>query len=146
MLCALSLLLVAFAHRPLSLTDSVAGYSDVDVASFILPDGTLPDLCLPGQDGPYHFSAYHCEACRIVSSVDLPSPFPPRSSLLLSLIFCLIGQTSRLGGLETRLLRSRSAQLSGFPLNTRLPERSPTFVGQPPNQRLSKTHMQRQTP
>ncbi|MEP3438506.1 MAG: hypothetical protein ABJN75_17245 [Hoeflea sp.] len=75
MLCALSLLLVAFAHRPLNLTDSVAGYSDVDVASFILPDGTLPDLCLPGQDGPYHFSAYHCEACRIVSSVDLPSPF-----------------------------------------------------------------------
>ena len=44
------------------------------MASFVLPDGTLPDLCLTGEDDPGHYSASHCEACRIVSAVDLPSP------------------------------------------------------------------------
>ena len=48
MLCALSLLLVAFAHRPLAL-ETVPSLSSADVASFMLPDGTLPDLCLTGE-------------------------------------------------------------------------------------------------
>ena len=75
MLCALSLLLVAFAHRPLAL-EMAPAYSAADVASFTLPDGTLPDLCLTGdEDGTHHSDANHCDACRIVSSVDLPSPF-----------------------------------------------------------------------
>lgn len=75
MLCALSLLLVAFAHKPLALNDAASSYANVELASFILPDGTLPDLCLTGEenDGRHH-AANHCEACRIVSSVDLPSP------------------------------------------------------------------------
>jgi len=75
MLCALSLLLVAFAHRPLAL-ETVPSLSSADVASFMLPDGTLPDLCLTGEnDGADHFAASHCEACRIASSVDVPPPF-----------------------------------------------------------------------
>jgi len=75
MICALSLMLVAFAHRPLAL-ETAPAYSTAEVASFILPDGTLPDLCLTGEDdGSHHSAANHCEACRIVSSVDLPSPF-----------------------------------------------------------------------
>ena len=75
MLCALSLMLVAFAHRPLALTDSASTYSNVDVAAFVLPDGTLPDLCLDDEKSGHHSAASHCEACRIVSSVDLPAPF-----------------------------------------------------------------------
>ncbi|MCZ4288246.1 hypothetical protein O4H62_05150 [Hoeflea alexandrii] len=76
MLCALSLLLVAFAHKPLVSSSAASGYPGVDIAEFVLPDGTLPDLCLTGEEnGAHHSLANHCEACRIVSSVDLPSPF-----------------------------------------------------------------------
>ncbi|MBC7281984.1 MAG: hypothetical protein H5U12_11180 [Hoeflea sp.] len=75
MLCALALMLVAFAHRPLAL-ETAPAYAAADLASFVLPDGTLPDLCVTGEDdGTHHSVANHCEACRIVSSVDLPSPF-----------------------------------------------------------------------
>lgn len=75
-LCALSLLLVAFAHKPLVSPATASAYAGVDVAEFVLPDGTLPDICLTGEDdGPHHFAGNHCEACRIVSSVDLPPPF-----------------------------------------------------------------------
>ena len=76
MLCALSLLLLAFAHKPLVSSAAASTYAGVDIAEFVLPDGTLPDLCLTGEeDGAHHSLANHCEACRIVSSVDLPSPF-----------------------------------------------------------------------
>jgi len=75
MLCALSLLLVAFAHKPIVSSATAAAYADVNIAEFVLPDGTLPDLCLDSGKTGEHASAGHCEACRIVSSVDLPSPF-----------------------------------------------------------------------
>lgn len=75
MLCALSLLLVAFAHQPLTLSAGAAAYAGVDIADYVLPDGTLPDLCLDGGEDGHHSVSNHCEACRIVSSVDLPSPF-----------------------------------------------------------------------
>jgi hypothetical protein len=74
MLCALSLLLVAFAHKPLVIP--AAAYGGVEIADYVLPDGTLPDLCLTGEaDDTHHSASNHCEACRIVSSVDLPFPF-----------------------------------------------------------------------
>jgi hypothetical protein len=74
MLCALSLLLVAFAHKPLISSAAASAYAGVNVADYILPDGTLPDLCLDGEGTGKHDVASHCEACRIVTSVDLPSP------------------------------------------------------------------------
>ncbi|OCW55681.1 hypothetical protein AWJ14_06645 [Hoeflea olei] len=74
-LCALSLMLVAFAHRPLALAQNGPAFAPAEIAAFALPDGTLPDLCLNGEDGPRHYAATHCEACRIVSAVDLPVPF-----------------------------------------------------------------------
>lgn len=73
MLCALSLLLVAFAHTPV--ISPAAAYAGVDIADYILPDGTLPDLCLDGDEDGHHSVSNRCEACRIVSAVDLPSPF-----------------------------------------------------------------------
>jgi hypothetical protein len=69
MLCALSLLLVAFAHKPLVSSAAASAYVGVDVADFILPDGTLPDLCLGGEEEGHHSAFNHCEACRI----DVPS-------------------------------------------------------------------------
>lgn len=74
--CALALLMVAFAHNPLSVSDKLAAYADVDFAEYILPDGTLPDLCLTGDDHDgHHANSNGCEACRISSSADLPLPF-----------------------------------------------------------------------
>jgi len=75
MLCALSLLLVAFAHQPLVSSAAASAYAGVDIAEYVLPDGTLPSLCLDGGEDGHHSFVNHCEACRIVSSVVLPSPF-----------------------------------------------------------------------
>lgn len=74
MLCALSLLLVAFAHKPLISSAAASAYTGVDVAEFILPDGTLPDLCLSDEEDGHHSALNHCEACRIIASADLPAP------------------------------------------------------------------------
>lgn len=74
MLCALSLLLVAFAHKPLTLAAAASAYDGVNIAEFVLPDGTLPDLCLSDEEDGHHSTYNHCEACRILASADLPSP------------------------------------------------------------------------
>lgn len=74
MLCALSLMLVAFAHKPLVSSATASAYAEVNIAEYILPDGTLPELCLDGEADTHHAAAGTCEACRIVSSVDLPAP------------------------------------------------------------------------
>ncbi|MDH4411909.1 MAG: hypothetical protein QE484_01285 [Rhizobium sp.] len=48
------------------------------MAAFVLPDGTLPELCLPGADADGktkpHTIATDCEACRITATVMLPQP------------------------------------------------------------------------
>lgn len=75
-ICALALFMVGFAHKPLGVSDQLAAYAGVDIAEYILPDGTLPDLCLNGEEhGGHHAKSNDCEACRIASSVDLPLPF-----------------------------------------------------------------------
>lgn len=74
MLCALSLLLVAFAHKPLVTSAAASAYDGVNIADYVLPDGTLPDLCLSDEEGGHHSGFNHCEACRIFASADVPSP------------------------------------------------------------------------
>ncbi|PSH67646.1 hypothetical protein CU102_17320 [Phyllobacterium brassicacearum] len=74
MLCALALVFVAFAHKPIT-----TAYADpIDLAAYTLPDGTVPVLCLPrGGDQDQHKSAWHgtgCEACRLSASFILPVP------------------------------------------------------------------------
>lgn len=75
-LCALALLLVGFAHTP----PAIAQYflSPSELAEFVLPDGTLPVLCLPSEDSTSkqadHVGKAGCEACRLAASVLLPSP------------------------------------------------------------------------
>ncbi len=74
MLCALALVFVAFAHKPIDAAPS----NQIDLAAYTLPDGTVPVLCLPGSnDQDIHKSAWHgtgCEACRLSASVLLPVP------------------------------------------------------------------------
>ncbi|SOE17629.1 hypothetical protein SAMN05877838_2531 [Hoeflea halophila] len=74
LLCALSLLLVGFAHKPVSASAAPSAYAGVDIADYVLPDGTLPDLCLSGEEDGHHSGPDHCEACRIFGSADIPAP------------------------------------------------------------------------
>lgn len=69
-LFALTAVLVGFAHRPL---ESFAPY---DVASWVLPDGTLPDLCHvdfddPSAPVPGHGATAVCDACLLTSAPGL---------------------------------------------------------------------------
>ncbi|OCP16044.1 hypothetical protein BC361_04805 [Ensifer sp. LC54] len=73
--CALAVLLLGFAHQAPA---AAAALSATERAQFALPDGSLPDLCLPGAGGddssgkPLSHSHF-CGACRIFWVV-LPTP------------------------------------------------------------------------
>lgn len=75
-LCALALLLVSFAHKPIDVFASKSNAAEI--AQYVMPDGQLPVLCLPGQDGDgapqSHGHVSYCDACLISSAFDLPLP------------------------------------------------------------------------
>ncbi len=71
-ICALALMLAAFAHKPFT----SPAYAGVYLADYVLPDGSFPVLCevdIDGDGKPDGISG-HCEFCRIAASVDLPTP------------------------------------------------------------------------
>ena len=78
---ALALVLAAFAHRPASPTPS--GMSVWELAQYVLPDGSLPSLCLPGEE--HRFGGHHCEFCLIAGAV-LPPDRPGAPSACPHLI------------------------------------------------------------
>lgn len=69
--CAALLIALGFAHRPMA-----APAMPMDMAAYMLPDGTIPALCLPDHDTgkPGKDMAPRCEACRISSAAVLPMP------------------------------------------------------------------------
>ena len=67
-LCALALMLVAFAHRPLE-TD--LRLSDPQIAAYLATGGSLADLCISGDDGQDHVAHADCPACTIAKSMAL---------------------------------------------------------------------------
>ncbi len=69
--CALALLLVAFAHRPVAFAAV-----PFDVSAYTLPDGTIPDLCVPGNSGSGEVHPTGCEFCRLAVAIILPEPSP----------------------------------------------------------------------
>jgi hypothetical protein len=76
-ICALAILFVGFAHQP----PAIAEASPFDIASYALPDGSLPILCVTESDSDgsqkdkgKHSHAQDCEACRIGASTLLPQP------------------------------------------------------------------------
>lgn len=82
-LYALAVLFVGLAHRPLGSQQA----SHVELANFVLPDGTVPPIC--GQDGNNHQDAggVHCEACALSSAPGLAAPsfthhFAPTSRIV----------------------------------------------------------------
>ena len=73
-LCVLALLAVGFSHRAPAFASLALSTSEI--AALTLPDGTVPELCLPGEmdDGKSQAGFTHCEACLISASVLLPTP------------------------------------------------------------------------
>jgi hypothetical protein len=69
--CALALLLVAFAHRPMAFAAE-----PFDLAAYTLPDGTIPDLCIPVDAGTGEVHPTGCEFCRLAVAVIMPEPSP----------------------------------------------------------------------
>lgn len=71
-LCAVGLLFVGLAHRPML----AAGPSPAELAAYVLPDGSLADLCIndtvDNRAKPAPMA--RCEACRIVAATLLPAP------------------------------------------------------------------------
>ena len=67
-LCALALMLVAFAHRPLE-TDS--RLSDPQIAAYLAFGGSFADLCISGDDSEDHATHADCPACTIAKSMAL---------------------------------------------------------------------------
>ncbi|MCV3739363.1 hypothetical protein OCK02_24680 [Rhizobium sp. TRM96647] len=72
-LCAMALLLVGFAYQPPA--SAMIGDQSFASAAYVLPDGTIPDLCLSG-DGSHDekpMAAMVCDACLIASAILLPA-------------------------------------------------------------------------
>lgn len=74
MLCVVALVLLGLAHRPA--VSPGPQLSPQEIAALTLPDGTLPELCLPSDEGTgkSHVASSDCEACRISAAVLLPAP------------------------------------------------------------------------
>lgn len=80
--CAVALLCAGFAHVPPAAV--AAQPSSLELAHYAFPDGTLPVLCLPGDDGgPGGDGApgAGCAACRL--NADLAVPVPGRMAAWL---------------------------------------------------------------
>lgn len=75
-LCTLALLFVGFAHRPPVIQPQPIAATEL--AQYVLPDRTLPDLCLPSEGGKAKHGGQDqgpgCEACRLAGSLVLPAP------------------------------------------------------------------------
>jgi len=70
-LCVIALVFVGFSHKLIAPSPS----APVDIASYALPDGTLPFLCIGGQSSDSDANAAlfaSCEFCRISTAVVLP--------------------------------------------------------------------------
>jgi hypothetical protein len=71
LICALALMMVGFAHQPV-----VAQPAAVQFAAYVLPDGTLPTLCVY-DDGSRSQPAkgihdHGCDACRLAAAILMP--------------------------------------------------------------------------
>ncbi len=68
--CALALLLLSFAHQPVTRANS----APFDLSSYLLPDGSLPILCFTayGSKGGKFINNDPCQACRLADSIAIP--------------------------------------------------------------------------
>lgn len=74
LVCAMALLFVGFAHQVPAIEK--AGIR-IDVAQYVLPDGTLPIFCITdNRDGSHKHRMLMegCQACHINASILVPAP------------------------------------------------------------------------
>lgn len=66
-----ALVMAAFAHR-----GAMAVPVPAELAAYVLPDGSLPDICLTGDtnDTGHDHASVACEFCLIAGSAGLPAP------------------------------------------------------------------------
>jgi hypothetical protein len=75
-LYAVAMLLLGVAHAPVA---GAAAKPTVDLAAFLLPDGSVPDLCVvdaggAGDHAPLHVAVTLCDACLLTGAPGLPPP------------------------------------------------------------------------
>ncbi len=71
--CAVALVCVGLAHKPPVVGPAAA--APVELTQYAFPDGTLPVLCLPGdEDGTGGDGSNLCAACRLTADIVLPAP------------------------------------------------------------------------
>ena len=67
-LCALALVSVAFAHRPIA---PASATSSPQIAAYLAQGGSLVDLCLSGDMGKGGTPDQHCPACTLAKTMAL---------------------------------------------------------------------------
>jgi len=86
-----AIVLAAFAHRP-----AVSAPTPLELAQYVLPDGTWPDLCDAQEDGaPSHSHHAFCDFCVIAGASAPAQPAVPVMSRPLPLLLAvLVPQTT----------------------------------------------------
>ena len=76
----------AFAHRP-----AVSAPTPLELAQYVLPDGTWPDLCLDGSgSAPSHADHGFCDFCLIAGSSHPAEPVAAALSQPLPLLLAAV--------------------------------------------------------
>jgi len=74
----------AFAHRA-----AVAEPTALELAQYVLPDGTFPDLCDPGSDGAGHVHDF-CDFCLIAGASAPAQPVSPALASPLPVVLAVV--------------------------------------------------------
>lgn len=113
--CALALVMTAYAHKPPALTAA----APADLALYVLPDGSVPTLCISGhgeeQDDDHRHDGVACEFCRIAGSVAMPAP--PADAAALEIAFA-----------EARFAALTSALRAAAAFEPAAPPQGPPFL------------------
>lgn len=78
-LCALALMFVAFAHRPV---ENDPRLSDPQIAAYLALGGSFADLCISGDDTQDHAAHADCPACTIAKTMALAPACPAPMGLV----------------------------------------------------------------
>lgn len=108
-LCVMLLVVAGLAHRPAE----ARSFAPAGLAVYVLPDGSVSELCLPGEDGNSGKLGWQgCEACRIASGTILPLP-PVDGAAIERIETAFIFPAAR--GAESRLPSRSGASPRGPP-------------------------------
>jgi hypothetical protein len=113
--CSLAFLLLGFANsHP---TADARSFEIAALSSYILPDGSLPVLCLPleASKTEHHKSAgkVSCDACRQVAASLLP---PPADTLGAPILREIVHEHSKAGDIPLQFVLLTGTSARGPPI------------------------------